>query len=37
MVVVAHRDAAFAGRLGAAGWRSIYADDDGSILVAPSR
>jgi hypothetical protein len=37
MVVVARRDTAFADRLGAAGWRSIYADDDGSIFVAPAR
>jgi len=36
VVVAAHEDAE-AGRLAAAGWRSVYADVDGSIFVAPAR
>jgi hypothetical protein len=37
IVVVGHRDAAMADRLTAAGWREVYADDDGWIVVAPER
>ncbi len=37
IVVVAHRDTAMADRLVAAGWRLVYADEDGSVLVAPAR
>jgi hypothetical protein len=37
IVVVPSRDTAFADRLAVVGWRSVYADDDGSILVAPAR
>jgi hypothetical protein len=37
VVVVPRKDAAFAERLVAAGWRAVYADDDGSISVAPAR
>ena len=33
IVVVAHRDAAMAARLPAAGWQQVYADADGSIWV----
>jgi hypothetical protein len=36
MVVVPDEDPAFASRLAAAGWKQVYADDDGSIVVAPS-
>jgi hypothetical protein len=36
VIVAAHEDAE-AGRLAAAGWRSVYADDDGSIFAAPAR
>ena len=34
-VVVAAHDAAFEGRLAAAGWTSIYTGDDGSVFSAP--
>ena len=37
IVVVPARDTAMADRLAAAGWRSTYADSDGSVLVAPDR
>jgi hypothetical protein len=37
IVVVATEDAAFGGRLGAAGWRTVYTDEDGSVVVAPGR
>jgi hypothetical protein len=37
IVVVPARDTAMAERLAAAGWRSAYADSDGSVLVAPDR
>ena len=37
IVVVADRDAAMAERLAVAGWRSVYVDADGSVLVAPVR
>lgn len=37
IVVVGARETAMADRLAAAGWRSVYSDDDGSILVAPGR
>jgi hypothetical protein len=36
MVVVPVEDPAFASRLAAAGWKQVYSDDDGSIVVAPS-
>ena len=37
IVVVGHRDAAMADRLRAAGWREVYADDDGWVVVAAER
>jgi hypothetical protein len=37
IVVVESIDAAMTNRLTAAGWRSVYADKDGSVLVAPDR
>jgi hypothetical protein len=37
MIVVEARETAMADRLAAAGWRSVYADSDGSLVVAPSR
>jgi hypothetical protein len=37
IVVVPVKETAMAARLVAAGWRSVYADADGSILVAPAR
>ena len=37
LVVVAHKDADFAARLAASGWRTVYADDDGSVVVRPDR
>lgn len=37
IVVVGARETSMVDRLTAAGWRSVYSDDDGSILVAPGR
>jgi hypothetical protein len=37
IVVVPHTDTAMAVRLSSAGWRPVYADADGSVLVAPDR
>lgn len=37
IAVMAKRDQAMADRLAAIGWRSVYSDKDGSILVAPAR
>lgn len=37
IVVVGEGETAMADRLGAAGWRPVYADADGSLLVAPDR
>jgi hypothetical protein len=37
IAVVTKSDGAFADRLVAAGWRQVFADDDGRVLVAPSR
>ena len=37
IVVVAPPEKAMADRLTAAGWRAVYADADGSVLVAPDR
>ena len=37
MVVVEAREIAMADRLAAASWRSVYADSDGSVMVAPDR
>jgi len=37
IVVVGHRDAAMVDRLSAAGWREVYADDDGWVVVAADR
>ena len=37
MIVVGAKETAMADRLAAAGWRSVYSDADGSIIVAPDR
>ena len=37
IVVVAFRDPDFGTRLAAAGWRSVYDDEDGWIYTAPGR
>ena len=37
IAVTMARDTALADRLSAAGWRSVYADADGSIMLAPNR
>ncbi len=37
MIVVEARETAMADRLAAAGWRSVYTDSEGSVLVAPDR
>jgi hypothetical protein len=37
IVVVATEDAAFGGRLATAGWRTVFKDEDGSVVVAPGR
>jgi len=37
LVVVAHKDTDLAARLASAGWRTLYTDDDGSVVVAPDR
>ena len=37
MIVVEARETKMADRLAAAGWRSVYTDSDGSIMVAPDR
>jgi hypothetical protein len=37
MIVVGAKETAMADRLALAGWRSVYADMDGSVMVAPDR
>jgi hypothetical protein len=37
MIVVEAGETRMADRLAAAGWRSVYSDSDGSIMVAPDR
>jgi len=37
MIVVEARETKMTDRLAAAGWRSVYTDSDGSVLVAPDR
>ncbi len=37
MIVVEARETKMTDRLAAAGWRSVYADSDGSVMVAPAR
>ena len=37
IAVMAKRDNAVADRFIALGWRSVYSDEDGSILLAPGR
>ncbi len=34
--VVSAKDAAFADRLDAAGWRRVHVDDDGSVFARPA-